>query len=103
MISRKPSKVVTGKDGFILDDLMSLTIKPMSELKMKYINMLRERSKDLLSACEYPDYIVSDVNLLRFVRGHMVRTACVVNNPSMIWTKPTMPSVRCSFGERKTM
>lgn len=53
------------------DDLMSLTIKPMSELKMKYINMLRERSKDLLSACEYPDYIVSDVNLLRFVRGHM--------------------------------
>ena len=44
MISRKPSKVVTGKDGFILDDLMSLTIKPMSELKMKYINMLRERT-----------------------------------------------------------
>ena len=50
---------------------MSLDIKPMSPLKMKYINMLRERAKDLLSAYNYPDYIVSDVNLLRFVRGYM--------------------------------
>lgn len=57
---------------------MSLTVKPMSELKMKYINMLRERSKDLLSAYDYPDYIVSDVNLLRFVRGHMVMVGGVV-------------------------
>lgn len=57
---------------------MSLTVKPMSELKMKYINMLRERSKDLLSAYDYPDYIVSDVNLLRFVRGHMVMAGGVV-------------------------
>jgi hypothetical protein len=55
------------------DDLMSLDINPMSPLKMKYINELREKAKDLLSSYNYPEYIVNDINLLRFLRGHMVR------------------------------
>ena len=52
---------------------MSLNINPMGSLRMKYINELRERCNDLLSAYPYPDYITCDVELLRFVRGHMVR------------------------------
>lgn len=51
---------------------MSLDVNPISPLKMKYINELRERSKDLLSAYPYADHITSDIELLRFARGHMV-------------------------------
>ena len=79
---------------YLLDDLMSLDIKPMSPLKLKYINMLRERAKDLLSAYNYPEYIVNDINLLRFVRGHMVSAHAKLHS-SMIWTRLTMPSARC--------
>ena len=74
---------------------MSLEINPISPLKMKYINMLRERSKDLLSAYSYPDYITSDVELLRFVRGHMVRYSFGCLRCSLIWMNPMKPSVRC--------
>ena len=73
---------------------MSLDIKPMSPLKLKYINMLRERAKDLLDAYNYPDYIVNDINLLRFVRGHMVWAHSDIHS-STIWTRPTTPSARC--------
>lgn len=62
---------------------MSLDINPMSPLKMKYINMLRERAKDLLSAYNYPDYIVNDINLLRFVRGHMVGSARSIHHSTI--------------------
>ena len=74
---------------------MSLEIKPISPLKMKYINMLRERSKDLLSAYNYPDYIISDVELLRFVRGHMVGYSLGCIMCSLIWMNPMKPSLRC--------
>ena len=53
-----------------IDDLMSLDINPISPLKMKYINELRDRAKDLLDAYPYPEHVTCDVNLLRFVRGH---------------------------------
>ncbi len=74
---------------------MSLEIKPISPLKMKYINMLRERSKDLLSAYNYPDYITSDVELLRFVRGHMVGHSFRCIMYSLTWMNPMNHSVRC--------
>ena len=56
----------------LLDDLMSVDINPISPLKMKYINELRSRVKDLLDSYEYSPEIISDVEILRFVRGHMV-------------------------------
>ena len=51
---------------------MSLDINPISPLKMKYINELRSRVKDLLDSYEYSPEIISDLEMLRFVRGHMV-------------------------------
>lgn len=56
----------------LLDDLMSVDINPISPLKMKYINELRDLVKDLLDSYEYSPEIVSDIEMLRFVRGHMV-------------------------------
>lgn len=57
---------------FILDDLMSFDLNPISPLKMKYINELRERAKDLLNSYSYAEHVICDINLLRFVRGHEV-------------------------------
>lgn len=51
---------------------MSLDINPISPLKMKYINELRDRAKELLDAYPYPEHVTCDINLLRFVRGHEV-------------------------------
>jgi len=56
-----------------LEELMSLKINPIGSLRMKYINDLRERCNDLLSSYPYPDHITCDIELLRFLRGHMVR------------------------------
>lgn len=56
----------------LLDDLMSVDINPISPLKMKYINELRSLVKDLLDSYEYSPEIISDIEILRFVRGHMV-------------------------------
>ena len=58
---------------------MSTDINPISPLKMKYINELRERSKDLLDAYPYSEHVVCDINLLRFVRGHIVRNNLISN------------------------
>ena len=56
----------------VIDDLMSLDINPISPLKMKYINELKDRAKELLDAYPYPEHVTCDINLLRFVRGHEV-------------------------------
>lgn len=51
---------------------MSLKIDPIGDLRMKYINDLRSKCQDLLSAYPYPEYITCDIELLRFLRGYMV-------------------------------
>lgn len=73
---------------------MSLDINPISPLKMKYINELRDRAKDLLNAYSYPEHVTCDINLLRFVRGHEVRIG-VYMLFSLTWMKPMMLFRRC--------
>lgn len=84
----------------MLDDLMSLDIDPISPLKMKYINELRERAKDLLASYPYAEHVVCDVNLLRFVRGHEVKVQNVVQYSS-IWMRHMRRLRKCSVGERR--
>ena len=64
---------ITSTIKLCLEELMSLKINPIGPLRMKYIKDLRERCDDLLSSYPYPEHITCDIELLRFLRGHMVR------------------------------
>ena len=53
------------------EDLQSLDCNPMSELKQKYINEMREKVAADIAKDTYPEYITCDIELLRFLRGYL--------------------------------
>ena len=52
--------------SFLVEDLQSLDCNPMSELKQKYINEMREKVAADIAKDTYPEYITSYLAPLPF-------------------------------------
>ena len=89
--------------SFLVEDLQSLDCNPMSELKQKYINEMREKVAADIAKDTYPEYITCDIELLRFLRGYLVSCASATPYPpfapSGTWTRPSRNTAPCSSGE----